>query len=141
MKNLATATEVNLSTLWWATLVGAMGSVIANVVFLFIYELFLGTVYVPDPAGGIVAVGSLRVAIFSFVPGLGAGILLWALNRFTTNPVKKFTTIATVVLAISFLPDIAIASQVGWSSAIALMIMHVISAVVILGSLRQFALS
>lgn len=129
---------MNTKNLWWATLVGAMGSVIANIIFLFIFEALAGTVYVPDPAAGTVPVGPVRVGIFSFVPGLFAGLILWALNRFTAAPVKNFYIVAGVFLLISFIPDLLIAGIVGWSSAIALMIMHVISAAIIVGALRQF---
>ena len=135
-----TTKQVNTSNLWWATLVGAAGAIVANVIFLFIFEAIAGTVFVPDPAAGIVPVGAVRVGIFSFVPGLLAGLLLWALDRFTESPVKDFYVVAGVGLVVSFIPDLLIAGTVGWSSAIALMIMHVIAAAVIVGALRQFAL-
>ena len=135
-----TTKQVNTSNLWWATLVGAAGAIVANVIFLFIFEAIAGTVFVPDPAAGIVPVGAVRVGIFSFVPGLLAGLLLWSLDRFTESPVKNFYIVAGVGLVVSFIPDLLIAGTVGWSSAIALMIMHVIAAAVIVGALRQFAL-
>ena len=142
MSKVITAPRVNLNTLWWATLVAAMGSVIANVIFLFIFEAIAGTVMVPDPTAeaGFAAVGPLRVAIFSFVPGLGAGFLLWMLDRFTQNPFKIFYIVSAVFLVISLIPDILITNIDGitWSSAIGLMVMHFISAVVIVGALRQF---
>jgi hypothetical protein len=143
MNNTTASPRVNLNTLWWATLVAAMGSVIANVIFLFIYEALAGTVFVPDPTAeaGFGAVGPLRVAIFTFVPGLGAGVLLWLLDRFTQNPFKIFFIVAGVFLVISLIPDILITNIEGitWSSAIGLMVMHFISAAIIVGTLRQFA--
>ncbi len=136
-----TTKQVNTSNLWWASLVGAMGAVVANVIFLFIFQA-LADMWVlgPDPAGGTVPVSAVLVGIFSFVPGLLAGLFLWALDRFTDSPVKIFYIVAGVGLVVSFIPNLLIAGMVGWSSAIALMIMHVIAAAAIVGALRQFAL-
>jgi hypothetical protein len=58
--------------------------------------------------------------------------LVFALvGRFAGHPVRTYVIISSVFLAISFLPDIAVASApfpgAGWPYAITLMIMHVVA--------------
>ena len=63
-----------------------------------------------------------------------AGLTIWAvvifaaMGRFVSDPIRKFKTIAFIVLLLSFLPDVALVKWhvwgATWSYAFALMAMH-----------------
>lgn len=78
------------------------------------------------------------VVLFSSLGAIGATAVYWLLRRYVTNPDRTFVRVAAVVLALSFLPDIALLSVDSAATVpgvIALMIMHVVVAAVSVGLL------
>lgn len=109
-----------------ATVVAA---VLANVIVYFIGSMIVTY----DPQFVILANPSGTI-IFTVVPAIIAVLLYAVLLRFTANPARLFTTIAAVVLVVSWIPDLTyIPTLPGASVAqtVLLMIMHLVAAAVI----------
>lgn len=72
--------------------------------------------------------------IFTLVPAIVAVVLYAVLLRVASNPERIFTTIAVVVLVLSFVPDLFYIPTVpgaSTSQTAVLLVMHIVAAVVI----------
>jgi len=129
---------VPLSKLWWVGGVAAVGSAIANLIFLFIARA-TGTSYVmlgpgstsPEP------LPEFLVVVSSVIPAIVATILLALLGRFTSKPIRIFPIVAIIVLLISLSGPFTQPSEVAVSTKTGLAIMHLISGVVTIGVLTS----
>lgn len=129
--------RVATNKLWQAGLVAAVSAVIANTIILLLARgLFNIPMTIPMQPGAEPTVLTLPiVAIFSVVAAVGATILLALLGRFVARPVRVFQIIAVVFLLLSFGGPASL--QVAVSTKAILMLMHVVSAVVIVGVLAK----
>ena len=130
------STTPSTSKLPQAALVGAILSMIGNMVILFVGR-GLGTQFMLVPPGGtdLEAIPFFPVIMAaSIMPAIGAAILLYVLARTTERPYLAFWTIAGAFLLLSFwapLNTLTDSSQ----TAIGLNIMHAWSALSIVGAL------
>lgn len=144
-KNVTTAIRSEMVSgkklVWAAPLSGVIAAVL-NAVVYFLYSAVGFNIILPlpdltDPTLPTTALSLAFVVIFSFLPGLAAGALLWGLNKFTRRPLTNFTIISVVALLFSFvlsLPlDMPLAFKLG------LDVMHVVAAIAIIGGLTRFA--
>ncbi len=78
----------------------------------------------------------MAVIISSLVPGILGSLFLFALSKFTKNPIKIFTIVSVVFISISMIgpitmPDLTIGMR------ITLVIMHLVAGAVIVKSLNK----
>ncbi|HEX3723557.1 MAG TPA: DUF6069 family protein [Nitrolancea sp.] len=117
-----------------ATVVAA---VVANVIVYYLGGALVSydpTFVILQNAGGAIS--------FTLIPAVIAVLLYAALLRFSRNPVRVFTVIAAVVLALSVIPDLTYIPTVAGSSAAqttVLILMHFVAAGVIVGMLANYA--
>jgi len=78
-----------------------------------------------------------QVIVASLLPALPAGLLLAVLARFVPNPWTVFMAIAGVFLLVSFMGPINLPTDP--ANELVLNLMHVVSAVAIVGALWRFA--
>jgi hypothetical protein len=112
-----------------------VAAVLANLVVYLIGSVVVGY----DPQFVVLANASGTI-LFTVVPAIAAVLLYAALIRFTSNPARIFTTIAVVVLIVSWIPDLTYIPSVPGSSSgqtAILMLMHVVAAVVIVSMLTR----
>ena len=119
------AASVQLKKLWWA---GPL-TVFAALVGVLIVRAVALAILTPPYAPGLTMIALPIVLTLVFCFG---GILVFALvGRFSKNPIRTYTIIASIFLVISFLPDIAVVSApmpgAGWPYSITLMVMHVVA--------------
>ena len=119
-----------------SALIALVGSIVANLVLLFIFAPLTGMVnFPPLSASGVI--------IFTAAGVFGAAIVYAIVRRFSANPTRLFTRISAVVLVLSFLPDIffrqlAAGGENTTSSAIVLlMAFHVACAVITVWALTR----
>jgi hypothetical protein len=114
-----------------------VAAVVATVVVYFIGSALVG--YNPQ---FVVLSNVSPTIIFTIVPAIVAVVLYAILLRFTANPARVFTIIAVVVLVLSLIPDLTYIPTVPGASGpqtAVLMVMHIVAAVVITGTLTTFA--
>ncbi|MFL5761276.1 MAG: DUF6069 family protein [Thermomicrobiales bacterium] len=121
-------------------LVGLAASVAAALANMLVYVFGDAVVgYDPD----FVYLGSaIGIGIFTFVLAVAAVLVYAVVVQRTENPVRLFTIISSVVLAVSIIPDYTyIPSEPGATTAQAsiLALMHVVAAGVIVWMLTTFA--
>lgn len=117
-----------------ATIVAA---VLANVVFYYLARTVVD--YKPD---FVVLTSVAGIAMFTFVPAVGAVLLYAALRRFTSNPVRIFHVIAALFFVVSVIPDFMYIPTVDGASngqTAVLVMTHVIAYAVIVGMLTTLA--
>ena len=113
-------------------LVGLGTVIVAVLANVFVY--FIGSAVVGYDPEFVVLRNVSAVILFTVVPAIVAVLLYAVLLRFTANPARTFTIIATVVLVVSLIPDVAyiptVPGATGGQTAV-LAVMHVVAAVVI----------
>jgi hypothetical protein len=118
-------TSLQLKKLWWA---GPL-TVLAAIAGVLIVRVIAVAILQPDPLP--ISLGWIAPIAFTLVLCTGAVIVFALVGRFAKNPLRTYQIIAFVVLLLSLLPDMAYAGSgmpgANWSSAIALMIMHVVA--------------
>ena len=76
------------------------------------------------------------------VVGAGAAVIVYALlARFTARPLSTFRTVAAIALPLSYLPDLALLAFMPGATLAAvlvLMLMHTLTAVIVVGLLTRF---
>lgn len=129
-----------ISKLWWVGLVAAGASALGNVVFFFISR-GLGVSYLMPLEPGSTELATLPVMIVivaSLVPAVAATILYTILGKFLSRPILIFRIISAVALVLTFvMPIVNLPATVDGSTIFALEVMHVISAVAIVGVLTS----
>ncbi len=124
-------TQVSIRKIPLATVVGGVIAVVGNLIIFFIAQA-LGVVFeIPmgGPSAPISAIPVPVVAMFSFIPALGAGLLLAALVRFTKRPLQIFWVIAGIFLLVSFIPTFTL--PVAMSIQLSLALMHIMAGIAI----------
>lgn len=119
---------VQLKKLWWVGPLTVLSAIIGVLIVRAIAMAILSEPYAPGLAMIAIPI------IFTLVLCTGAVLVYALVGRFSNNPVRTFLIISVIFLAISFLPDIAIASApfpgAGWPSSITFMIMHIVAGVI-----------
>lgn len=112
-------------------------SVVANIVLLYALSSM-----VVDPAMPLHALSIGPVVGLTTFGVIGATVVYALMRSFMYNPNSAFIWVSAVVLVVSFVPDYLIIGQTtgpfaggSWPSALVLMLMHVVSAVLIVWSL------
>ena len=125
--------SLQLKKLWW---VGPL-TVLTAIVGVLIVRILAVTILHPNPAPP--GLGWIFPSVLTFIFCTSAVIVFALVGRFSKNPVRVYLLISSIFLAISFLPDIAVASApipgAGWPYAITLMIMHVMAGFITLSML------
>jgi hypothetical protein len=122
-----------------SSLVAIVGSVIANLIVLFIFRPF-----VINPAMPLHALSIPTVTALTVIGTIGAIIVYAIMRAFMVRPNMSFIWIAVVVLIISFIPDYLIIGKTSGpfaggtvESALVLALMHVVAAVIIVYALTK----
>ena len=113
-----------------------IAAVVANVLVYFIGSAVVGY----DPQFIVLANVSATI-LFTVVPAIVAVLLYAVLLRYTADPARTFTIIATVVLVISLIPDFTYIPSVPGATTgqtATLMVMHIVAAAVIVWTLTTF---
>lgn len=120
-----------------AFVVAVVGAVVANLIVLFV----VGPMVI-DPAMPLHSLSVGPVAMLTIIGTIGATIVYAIMRSFMTRPQKAFIWLSVVVLLLSFIPDyLIIGSTTGpfagatLPSALTLMLMHVVAAIIIVTSL------
>jgi hypothetical protein len=126
---------------WGRYAIVALGTIgaalLANILFYFVAGLFVS--YNPQFPPLATVGGTI---VFTIVPAVVAVVVYALLLRFTRNPERIFTSLAAVVLVLSWIPDLTYIPTVPGASAgqtAVLMLMHLIAAVVIVGMLTRLS--
>ncbi len=110
---------------------------LANVVVYFLADLFVH--YHPD---FVILQDVSATVITTAISAVVASLLYAGLLRFTDNPVRNFSVISAIVFVVTTVPDFTYIPGVeGASSAQAavLVLMHVVAAAIITGTLTKLA--
>lgn len=127
-----------IGNLWWTTLLAALASAVGNIGVLVLGQNLLGISFLMPTRPGsseLVPLELGRVIVFSVVPAIVATGLFVLLSKFTKRPFRLFGLIAIVFLLVSFILDLIL--PVDGETKIGLMVMHVVSAAAIMGSLMK----
>ncbi|HLZ63044.1 MAG TPA: DUF6069 family protein [Ktedonosporobacter sp.] len=77
-----------------------------------------------------------RVGVFTVIGALGAVLVFALVARFSRRPIRLFRIIATVVLVLTFIPDLALFSFLGGAASVTvLLLMHVATYLICVGML------
>lgn len=127
-------TGIDVQRLPLAAFIGAITTVVINLLILFVAQSVFGLpLAVPMGGAGVPAepLSAIPVIIASSVPAVGAAILLAILNRFIARPVLVFQIISILLLLLTF-PYVL---PVDLATKLTLSLMHIVAAVAITGSL------
>lgn len=139
-KRSSLSSEVIPSRIWRVGLVGAVVSVVANLIVLFVLTALL-----PVPQD-FAPLQSVAIAIFTFI-GTALAVVAFALVvRFSNRPIRTYLIIAAAALVLSIIPNLGLmanpsAAPIPGGSALGfglLIIFHVVAAVVIVFMLIKF---
>jgi len=122
-----------------AALIGGVLSVVGNLVVFFVAGWLGISLQVTAAPGSstLVPLQIGQVIVASLLPALPAGLLLAALARFMSNPWPVFIGISGVFLVLSFAGPINLPTDP--ANELVLNLMHVVSAVAIVGALWRLA--
>lgn len=129
--------RVALGRLLWA---GPLAGVVAAVVNVLVYFGVSALGVIPEGfvVSGRTPVTPVLVVFSSFLPALLGAALLALLGRFVGRPIRTFRIVAGVVMVSSFATPITLPGAPVAMIA-ALILMHVVAAVVIVGVLTTLA--
>jgi hypothetical protein len=117
----------------------AAAATIANVVFYYLLTRGLGEPLLmlsDSPTRDLVPMPAWEVVLFSLIFSIPAGIVFAILARANKKPVRNFMIISLVVLVLSiFLPLRMPTPPVAMTAKLGLVTMHVIGAIVVVGTL------
>ncbi len=131
--------SVAMDKIWRAALIGGVLSAVGNVVVFFVAG-WLGVSLQVTAAPGSSTLVPLQmgpVVVASLLPALPAGLLLAVLARLMPSPWTVFMAIAGVFLVVSFMGPVNLPTDP--ANELVLNLMHVVSAVAIVGALWRFA--
>jgi hypothetical protein len=119
-----------------AFLVAAIGSVIANLIILFVLRPI-----VINPAMPLHALSVGPVTGLTIFGVIGAAIVYAIMRAFMARPQKAFISVAVIVLIVSLIPDYMVIGVTtgpfaGGSlpTALTLMLMHVVEAIIVVAA-------
>lgn len=116
-----------VSFLTTGAIAGAIAGIANSIVFLIGQALGVPFEIATPDMPQLTALNVIPVFLFSFVPGIVAGLLAWLLHRYTSRGNSLFVGIAVVFLLLSFIPDIAMPESVTMSTKAGLILMHIIA--------------
>ncbi len=131
--------EISTGKLWWAIPLAMFFGTATNVVFYYFVTILLGEPLLfpeqfPPPETSPLHVTD--VIIFSFIFSLGAGLVFTLMAAFSRRPVRTYLVISTITLLLSFVLPLSIPSPpVTMQAKLTLVAMHVIGAIVVVGTL------
>lgn len=133
----STKQSIALTNALSAGLIGGLIAAVINAILYFVFQAINGGPLLVALPGSTAAepFPLFPVVIFSVVPGLLAGALFWALNRYTSNATRWFLIISAVVFIFFIFGPIGAAS--GAVAIWALELMHVGAAVPIIWALLR----
>jgi len=128
--------HVILGRIWWAGLVTLVASLAANAIVAALAGPLLNVspVFAPLQPGAYV--------FFTVIGVLGAVTTFALVARFARRPIRTYLTVATIALALSFIPDLMLMadpSLPGTSvpAILALMVMHIVTFAISVGLLTS----
>jgi hypothetical protein len=117
--------------LWLVGLFAIIASVVVNAVIAIAAVSFL-----PIPASSMQIRIPMVYGVFTVIGALGAVLVFALVARFSRRPIRLFRIIATVVLVLTFVPDLALFSFLGGAVPVAiLLLMHVATYLICVGML------
>ena len=121
-----TVERIAWQRLWLVGLFAIIASVIVNAV---IAIAAISLLLIP-------ASSTQRVSVFTVIGALGAVLVFALVARFSRRPIRLFRIIATVVLVLTFIPDLALFSFLGGAASVTvLLLMHVATYLICVGML------
>lgn len=133
----ASEERVDYRRLWWVALLALAAALLANGL---LRALALVVLDVPPEFNPLVTPSFAGLTTFGVI---GAVIVYALLGRFSRRPVRTFSTVAFVVLLLSFIPDIGLllsgAPGATLASVVVLMLMHVVAYAITVGLLTRLA--
>ncbi len=136
------ATSMRERRAWWVNRLwraGSLAAAIAAVVNVVVYVAAraLGTPFVVEPPNQDPSeISASGVIILSIVPLVIATGIYGLLRRFTQKPLRVFLLLALVVFLLLLIPPLGAAREP--STAVVLILMHVVATSSILGALALF---
>jgi hypothetical protein len=127
-----------------ATVVGAIAAAVATSIVYFIADAadaIDDSIKVDSPGGGESSIGLSAVITATIWPLIIAGLLLAVLVRFTRRPLQVFLIVCGVVLVLSFFEPFLLLDDAPGDMITALLIMHVVAAVVGIGVILRLVRS
>lgn len=111
-------------------LLAIIGSVLVNTLLR-----ILALALLPIPAGFIQLQIPMLIVVFTVIGTLGAFIVFALINRFARNPLRLFRVVASVVLVLTFIPDLLLLSSptANLASVATLIVMHIATYLVCVG--------
>jgi hypothetical protein len=130
---------VPLRQLWWVILLAIAGATVANVLFFYLVTGPMGQLLlVPEqfPPLEAAPLPVEDVILFSVIFSMGACIVFILIAYLVKRPIRTYIVVALVVLTLlNFLPFRAPDPPVTMATKLTLVMMHVIGAVVVVGTL------
>ena len=130
--------RVDYGKIWWVTLVAAGVAAVINAIIFIIGDAlgaFPKTVLLPSNNEPL----SLGAVIFISIVGVIAGGIVFAvIGRFSRRPIRLFTIVALVFLVLSFGSPFSVPNAPA-GYIIALLLMHVVAGLAIIGLLTTLA--
>ena len=126
---------INFSSALVAGLTGGIIAAIVNALIYFAAQSVNGGPLIVQAAGSPQPLSLVAVLLFSIVPGLVAGVLYWALARFTRRPARWFLSFSGLVFVFFLFGPLTSAS--GAVAVWALELMHAGAAVPIVWALLR----
>lgn len=137
MSTIAT-TESNLrpSQLVRTALIAGVIAIISNLlIFLAAGSVANITLSIPAPDGSLIPLPIPAIVVTSLVSALGAVGVYYVLNRLTASPLRIFQIFAFVFLLLSLIPLFAL--PIEGSVRNFLLVMHVVTAAIIVGTITM----
>lgn len=124
--------------LWLTALVAGVAAALVNLlVYLLATTVFGLPLEIATPRGPTMPLTPMPIIITSFVPAIGAAVLLALLNRFVRRPFPIFLAVAVVFLLLSLGAPLSL--PVAATTKAILILMHVLAGAAIVGILARLA--
>lgn len=126
------------SSFWMAALVAIVGSVIANLIVLYVIGPMVTT-----PEHTLHALSVAPVTMLTVIGAVGAIIVYALMKKFLRRPEQPFILVSVVVFLVSLIPDVMLfngpmAASATWANVGTLMLMHAIAGVIIVWALVKY---
>jgi hypothetical protein len=118
---------------WVAPLAGAVAA-LANLMIFGAAKQVAGIPFVipvSGPGSPLEPLPAFMVIAGSFVPALGAAVVVWMLGKFTARPLRVFWIVSLLVLMLSLVPLVSL--PVDLPTKLGLGLMHTVAAAAIVG--------
>jgi len=133
---MRTGRDLRITRLWQAGVLAAVIAAVLNVI-LYLLARALGTSFAVElPGQGATEVQIVGVIVLTVVPLLVATLVYGLLRRLTRQAFRVFLILAIVVFLILLVPPFTAARDL--STAVALILMHVVAAAAIISTLALF---